>query len=381
MAREWDDISLTELHARRSAKWTRYPADVLPLWVAEMDFPLADPVADTLRDMVDRGDTGYAAPWAPDLAEAFAKFADAAWGQQVDPDAVRLMPDVLTGIGVALELASRPGDGVVIDTPVYPPFLEAIERAGRRGVEVDAVLEGDRWVPDLAGAAAAYADGARVHLLCNPHNPLGTVLRRAELEAVAEQAGRRGVTVVADEVHAPLSYDTAHVPFATIDADAARSSYTLTSASKAWNVAGLKAALLLAGPAVAKRLDDVPEVVSFGASLLGVAAGTAAFGEGRPWLDGTLAYLDGNRRALADLLAEHLPAVRYRVPEATYLAWLDCRALGLGDDPATAFLERGRVAVSGGLDFGARGAGHVRLNFATSRPLLAEAVRRMASAV
>lgn len=377
-AHPYDGISLDDLRLRRSAKWRVHPADVLPAWIAEMDFPLAAPVRDALVEAIQRDDTGYVHPG--DLAEAYAGFADRRWGLPVDPAAVRVMPDVMRGIMSAVETVTAPGDGIVVDVPAYPPFLHTLPETGRQVIPVPLAREGGRWSFDLDAIEAAYAAGARVHLLCNPHNPTGLVPSREVLVAIAELADRYDVTVVADEVHAPLTYsDAVHVPFGSLDAPAGRRAFGLASASKAWNVAGLKTALLVAGPDAREALAGVPEEVSFGASLLGVVANTAAFSAGEAWLDDTVAYLQGCRDLLGELLARDLPAVAWTPPSATYLAWLDLRGLGLGDDPAEALLQRGRVALSPGVDFGTPGLGWARLNFATSRPILVEVVRRMAA--
>jgi cystathionine beta-lyase len=381
MTHPYDAITLAELRERRSAKWQVHGPDVLAAWIAEMDFPLAEPVRAALLDAVGRSDTGYVHPGR--LAEAYAGFASRRWGLAVDPGLVRVVPDVMRGIAAAVEAVSRPGDGIVVDTPAYPPFLHVLPDTGRRVVQVPLVRGDDGgFALDLDGIERAYADGARVHLLCSPHNPTGLVLARPTLEAVAELADRYGVTVIADEVHAPLTYrEATHVPFASLDAPAARRSLSLASASKAWNVAGLKCALLVGAADSADVVTGLHEEVGFGASLLGVLANTAAYDAGEAWLDDTVSYLDGNRAALAELLAEQLPQVCWVRPSATYLAWLDCTRLGLGDDPAAVFLSRGRVALSPGPDFGAPGLGWARLNFATPRPLLADVVRRLADAL
>lgn len=382
MSHPFDELSLADLRRRRSVKWQLYPADVLPLWVAEMDYALAEPIRAALAELVDRGDTGYAHPGR--LAEAFAEFAQRRWALAVDPTHTRIVGDVMQGVRALLQAFTPPGAGVVINTPAYPPFFHHITDAGRRVVEVPLALDGEgRYGFDLDALEAAFAAGARAYLLNNPHNPTGRVFTEAELESVATLADRYDVLILADEVHAPLVYPGhRHVPLGSIDAVAARRGFTLTAASKGWNLAGLKTALIVAAdPDTAKRLRELPDEVSFGASLFGVVAGEAAFREGAPWLDDTIGYLDGNRRVLADLLAEHLPGVRYRPPEGTYLGWLDCRPLELGDNPGGRFLKYGRVAFSRGSDFGAPGVGHVRFNFATSRALVEEGVRRMAAAV
>ena len=377
----FDRLSLAALRRRRSEKWRAFPPDVLPAWVAEMDFPLAEPVKRALLEAVERDDCGYVHPG--DLAESFAAFAVDRFGWPVDPGRVTVVPDVMVGVAEVLRVVTGPGDGVVITPPVYPPFFAALADLGRATVEVPLARAAGRFELDLDRLAGAFAAGARALLLCNPHNPTGRVLARAELEAVAELAARHGVAVVADEVHAPLTLPGAtHTPWGCLGGGAAEHGIVVTSASKAWNFPGLKCAVVVAGSDRAQaQVAGIPREVRYGAGHLGLLASVAAFRDGGPWLDALLGHLDRNRRLLADLLAARLPEVGYAQPEASYLAWLDCQALGLGDDPAAVFLERGRVALSRGPDFGRPGAGFARLNLGTSAELVTEAVRRVAAAV
>jgi cystathionine beta-lyase len=373
----FDAIDEAALRRRQSAKWALYPSDVLPAWVAEMDYPLAEPIERALRDAIARGDAGYAS--GAGLGEAFARWAARRWSWDVDPADVHLVADVVTGIAELLRVATAPGDAVVIEPPVYAPFASTVRFLGRRVAEAPLVRSDRGWAPDLAAIERAYAGGARVHLLCSPQNPTGIVYEREALEAIGALAERHDVLVLADEIHAPLTLpDATHVPFPTVSAAARGRAIVLTSTSKAWNVAGLKAALMVAsadGPrAVLSRL--APET-PYHAGHLGVIAGIAALREGDAWLAQVLAILDRNRRLLADRLRSELPAVRYVMPQASYLAWLDCSALGLGDDPAAAFLAHGRVALSSGPTFGAQGRGFARLNLGTTRRLLEDAVARM----
>jgi cysteine-S-conjugate beta-lyase len=365
----FDDVSLGELRQRRSAKWTRYPADVLPAWVAETDFPLAPPVRTALAAAVARDDTGYADQRG--FAEAFAAFAAERWSWEVDPARTLLVADIMSGIAEVLRALTAPGDRVVVNPPVYAPFFGTTREVGRLVEEVPLV---DRGL-DLDGLERAFAGGARAYLLCNPHNPTGTVFGRAELAAVAELAARHGVLVVSDEVHAPMTLPGAtHTPYLTV----AEHGVALVSASKAWNVPGLKAALAVVR---ATDLARIPVHISYHTGHFGVLAAEAAFTDGVAWLDELVTHLDVQRQRVGDLLASDLPQVRYVPPQAGYLAWLDCRPLELGDDPSVAFLERGRVALSPGPAFGEPGRGFARLNFGTSGALLAEAVARMRSAL
>jgi cysteine-S-conjugate beta-lyase len=381
MANPLEALPIEALRARRSVKWRRYDPDVLPLWVAEMDVALAEPIAEALLAAVARGDTGYAD--AGRLAEAFAGFAGRRYGWAPDPAGIVVVADALRGISEVLTVLTAPGDGVVVNTPAYPPFFTTITALGRRFVPSPLArapdgsyrLDLDALDRDLAAA------GVSAYLLCNPHNPTGLVLSPDELTAVADLAERHRVRLLADEIHGPLVYPGGrHTPLATIPRSAAAESLIFASASKAWNLPGLKAALVVAAGAPALPVvRQLPADVTWGTGLFGVLAGEAAFERGEPWLDELLLGLDQNRALLATMLAARLPGIGYVPPAATYLAWLDLRALGLGDDPADPLLTRARVALSRGLDFGPEGTGHARLNFATRPSILNEAVRRIAS--
>jgi cystathionine beta-lyase len=380
MANPLQALSLDQLRRRTSAKWRRFAPDVLPAWVAEMDVPVAPPVARAIADAVAIGDTGY--PWGTIYAEALAEFAAARWGWTFDINNTAIVPDVMLGIVEVLKLVTGNRDAVVVNSPVYTPFYQFVEHMDRRVIEAPLTREHriDLAVLDAAFGRATAGGRPAAYLLCSPHNPTGTLHTRAELSAVAELAARHGVRVLSDEIHAPIVHPgTIHLPYLSLPGT--ENGFALLSASKAWNLAGLKAAVAVAGPAAAADLARMPEEVSHGPSHLGIIAHSSALRHGGAWLDSLLDGLDANRRLLSDLVAEHLPSVRYRPPHGTYLAWLDCRGLGLRQDPAQVFLDRGRVAVISGPSFGTGGAGHVRLNFATSPELLTEAVRRMASAL
>ena len=378
---EADPIDL--LRARTSAKWRLYDADVLPLPVAEMDYPLAEPIAYALHRAIDRSDTGYSS-LGPAVADAFRGFASTRFGWEPDPDRVTCTADVSMGLVEILRQAISPGDRVIVTSPIYPPFFDLVTEAGGV-VEEIALLGGirDGWSFDLPGIEAAFAAGARAMLLCNPHNPTGWVPAREDLAPIADLAAGFGATILSDEVHGPLAQPaTPYTPFLTVSDAAREHGVAVTAATKAFNIAGLKAALILTASERGDRLRDaMPYEVSWRMSHFGAIATIAAFTEGGHWLDGVLGSLDDNRRLLADLLEEELPGVGYRVPDATYLAWLDLTALGWGDDPATVALERARVALLGGPAFGADvGRGHARLNFACSPEVLAEAITRLADA-
>jgi cystathionine beta-lyase len=375
--------SLTELRRRRSFKWRAYPPDVLPSFVAEMDFTLAEPIVAAVTSALALGDTGYA--HRGQLGEAFARFAAHRFGWAPDPARVFPVPDVMTGLAEVVEAIAPRGAGIVVNPPVYPPFLFRFGFAGRRIIGAPlARSTGGRYALDPGAIEAALSEpGAAVYLLCSPHNPTGNVWARADLEMVAEACQRHGTVLLVDEVHAPLTLPGARfVPFLSLDHEITRSpsTFVFTSASKGWNIPGLMCGLAVAACAEgAQLLERRWEALLAG--HLGVLGSVAAFTEGLAWLDAVRGQLAENRALLAGLLAAHLPAVGYVPPQASFLAWLDCRDLGLGADPAAVFREKGRVALGPGPDFGAEGHGFARLNMGTSPELLGEAVRRMASAL
>jgi cystathionine beta-lyase len=278
---------------------------------------------------------------------------------------------------------TEPGDGVLVQTPVYPPFLGSVREMGRRLVTCDLAQSGAGYAIDFDLLRRAADPGVRVLLLCHPHNPTGRVFSRAELEGIAALALERNLIVVSDEIHADLVYPgRAHVPFATLGAEVERRTVTLTSATKAFNIAGLRCAVAVYGSEELKRrFRTVPRHLRGGVNTLGLAATEAAWRHADPWLADVLGYLDANRRRVAQVVRERLSGVGHAMPEATYLAWLDCRALELAPDPQRFFLERAGVALSYGAPFGDAGKGFVRLNFATSRAILDEILERMAKAL
>ncbi len=374
-------LPLAELRERTSEKWREYPADVLPLFVAETDFPLAPEVTAALRHAIDIGDTGYTASRGP-LAESYTAFALRRFGWQVDPARMRSTADVSMGIVEILRRVTQPGERVVVMPPIYPPFFDLVAEAGAEVERVPLRDTGAAWEIDLPGVRTALEDGATAILLCNPQNPTGTVHDRASLAALADLAEEFGAAVVSDEIHAPLAQPGAgFTPFLATGAAAERVGYAVVSASKAFNLAGLKCALMVtASDETSAVVRALPIEVEWRTGQLGLIAAVAAFSEASdPWLDGPLRTLDENRVLVEDLLAAHLPTARYRLPEAGYLAWIDLSALGWGDSPARRILKEARVALSAGPGFGAEGRGHVRLNFGTSPEIITEAIERMAS--
>jgi cysteine-S-conjugate beta-lyase len=370
---------LETLRERRSAKWQTFSADVLPLTVAEMDFALAEPVQAALRDAVERSDTGYAMP-APELGEALAGFAARRWSWDIAPASVTAVADVGVGVVQLLRALTSPDDVVVISPPVYPPFFDWVAEAGARLQQVALFHDEGGWRLDLPALEKSFATHPAAYVLCNPHNPVGRAHSFDELTALVELARRYAVPIISDEIHAPLVLPGAtFTPLQSVPG-AEKVAVSLLSASKAWNVAGLKCAAIVSGsPAMDTVIGRFPPDARWRTGHLGVIAAVAAFTTGEEWLDRLLSTLDRRRSQLAGLLLERLPMLTWDPPAATYLAWLDCTALGEGDSGQQQFL-RGGVALEPGLRFGASGAGFARLNFATSAELLDQATALMAAA-
>jgi cystathionine beta-lyase len=377
------DVTLERLREVGGVKWSQHP-EAIGAFVAEMDFGTAPPVAAAMHEAIDVGLLGYLPEWlATRMAVAWCGFARDRYAWEVQPERVRPLADVMAGFIAAVEHFSEPGTPVILPTPAYMPFLSVPQTLGRGVIEVPMALEDGRHVYDLEALDAAFRAGGNLMVLCNPHNPVGRVLEPAELAAVCEVVDRHGGRVFADEIHAPLVYDgRRHVPYASTSATAAAHTVTATSASKAWNLPGMKCAqLVLSNDADAATWAEVGRTAEHGASNLGVVANIAAYEDGRPWLDDLLGFLADSRQRLAELLADRLPQVGYRVPEGTYLAWLDLRELGLGDRPAQFVLEHAGVALTDGPMCGAVGAGFARYNFATPRAVMERTVEQLATAL
>jgi cystathionine beta-lyase len=379
-----DDLEVSLLCQRGGEKWALYPQDVLPLWVADMDFPVSKPIHRLLQRSLDLGDLGYPMHPRPTLLPAvFARRAEERFGWSVDTANVELITDVVQGIYVALHQFSAEGEGVVVQTPIYPPFLAAVGEMRRSPMENPLLVTEGGFQVDLEGLRGVVDERTRILLLCNPHNPSGRVYRREELEGIAEVALSRDLVVVSDEIHGDLVFPgSRHIPFASLSPEIEARTVTLTSASKPFNIAGLRCAVAVFGSAeLRKRFLGVPRHLRGGLGSFGIAASEVAWRHSQPWLDDVLAYLEANRDLVAEFTAAHLPSVRHFCPEATYLAWLDCRELDLEPSPYEFFLSRAKVALSDGAAFGGPGRGFVRLNFATSRQILSEALGRMAEAL
>ena len=380
-------LALQELRKRKSVKWRQFPADVLPLPIAEMDFPIAEPIKIALLDMIKRSDTGYLGPF-PEMFEAFAQFADDRWNWKVDVAHMRIATDVGVGTVEVIRTLIAPGDKVMLNSPVYDNMWRWVAEARATLVDVPLAMKGtygdnSDFSLDLNAIEREYKAGVKVHILCHPHNPVGVIFTKESLAALATLAKKYGVHIISDEIHGPLIYDySKFTPFLAVNQDAADVGITVTSASKGFNLAGLKCAVMITGSdSIKEKINSMPISVASRASLFGAVAATAAFRESVSWLDGVIISLDENRKLIRNLIDSKIPAINYRVPDFGYLAWLDLSALNLGDDPAKTLLERGKVAFNGGHMYGPRHSQCVRLNFGTSPEIISEAFDRILRSV
>nr|WP_201468438.1 aminotransferase class I/II-fold pyridoxal phosphate-dependent enzyme [Microbacterium hydrocarbonoxydans] len=379
----FDLLTENDLRNAGSLKWTTFP-DMIGAFVAEMDFGLAPAINGALKDALDLGVTGYLPDkLAKDLSAAASRWYADSYGWEVAADRIHHVPDVIAAFELAIENFTAPGAAVIVPTPAYMPFLVVPPMHDRRVIEVPSIEVDGRWVMDLEGVAQAFRDGGEMLVLCNPHNPLGTVATRDELLAIASVVTEAGGRVFSDEIHAPIVYAPAqHIPYASVSDAAAAHTVTATSASKAWNLAGLKCAqILLSNDADAELWERLGFWAGHGTSTLGVIANIAAYTGGREWLDGVVDYLDGNRRMLAQLVDEKLPGVRMTVPEGSYIALLDFRETGLTGDLGEWFREHAGVAMTDGAACGEAGIGYTRFVFALPRPVMVEGVERIARAL
>lgn len=384
LSAEFNSLDPATLRRRGSAKWRAIPKDVLPAWVADMDFPVAEPIRKAIGKLVDSSTLGYSIPAERhDLIPIFCDRVAERFAWPIQPGQVTLLTDVVQGLYLGCQIFSEPGDGVVIQTPIYPRFLDAVKNTGRRLVANPLAWSGERFELDIQGLRSAIDSTTRILMLCHPHNPTGRVFGRAELESLAELALEKNLIVLSDEIHADLVYGGhRHIPFASISPEISERTVTLMSASKAFNIAGLHCGLaIFGGDEVQERFEHGPVRTRGMVNSLGMAGSLAAFQQGQPWLDAVLEQLQQNRELVESFVAEHMPEIDYATPEATYMAWLDCRPLELQMEPRAFFLHHARVALSAGSEFGPGGEGCVRLNFATSRQILGEILDRMADAI
>ena len=381
----FDQLAEEELRRRKTIKWNLFGPDVLPLWIAEMDFPTAPAVLDGIRACVANEEFGYPPVGEDDLPRATADWCRRRYGWRVSPERVRVVPDVLKGLEVVINFLTRPESPVVLPVPAYMPFFDVLQITGRQRMEIPMLQEDSgRYVMDLEALDTAFAGGAGSMILCNPNNPLGTAFREDELRAIVDIAARHDARVIADEIHGPLVYGRRHVAAASVSDTAADTVVTLTSASKGWNLPGL-----ICAQAILSNDRDVRDWArinklhhQMGISTVGIRANIAAYNHGSGWLDELLVYLQANRDHLATALPELSPGLKINTPEATYMSWVDFRALNLPTEPAEHLLSKARVALNPGIPFGATvGSGFARLNFATTRAILDRAINAIAAAL
>jgi cystathionine beta-lyase len=343
-----------------------------------MDFPIAEEIKVALRDMIDRSDTGYLGPF-PEMFEAFKNFSSARWGWSPDVSQMRIATDVGVGTVEVIRTLINPGDRVVLNSPVYDNMWRWVAEVKAELVDVPLIEKGMEYSLDFEGIERAYKAGAKVHILCSPHNPVGIIFTKSELARIADLAKQYGVVVISDEIHAALTYPgNAFVPFLSVSDAAREVGICVTSASKAFNLAGLKCAMIITEiEALKDRINSMPISVAFRASLFGAVAATAAFDKSRSWLDGALKTLDENRKLIRALIDSKIPAIGYRIPDFGYLAWLDLSNLGLGEDPTKAILEKGKLAINSGSFYSPKHAQFARLNFGTSAENIEEAFNRI----
>jgi cystathionine beta-lyase len=363
-------------------KWQAFGPDVIPAWIAEMDFALAEPIAAMLHDAINRSDTGYA--WTGEVGEALGVFSATRWNWIIDPEQVMAVGDVLTGVSHVLISMTNPGESVVINSPVYPPFFTTVTDAAQRAlVDVPLIWDGSRYTFNQEKMEEAFSrSDVTAYLMCSPHNPTGRVFDQSEMQFIADLAKKYQVLVVADEIHAPITHlDYEFIPYLAIAGE--EPAVSVISASKAWNIAGLRCAQVVSSSKQLHKTltDSIPIEVQQSSGHLGALAAVTAYTQGAPWLDAMLAHLETQVTLLRGLLDQHLPDVSFTTPQASFLAWLDCRALDLGLDPAAHFLNQSQVALNSGPTFGPSGAGFARLNFATSAQILEEIVIRMARTI
>jgi cystathionine beta-lyase len=366
-----------------STKWNYFDADVLPLWTADMDFRVAEPIVAALRARVEHGVFGYARE-SEALREVIVARLESRYGWRVAPDAIVFQTGVLNGFRKVCQVVAGPADAILVQPPVYPPIATTPAANGSRHQESPLVRGADgRYEIDFDGFEGTITTDTRVFILCNPHNPVGRAFTRQELERLAEICLRRDVLICADEIHCDLLFSgVTHVPIASLSPEIARRSVTVMAPSKTFNIPGLHCSFAIVTDAALRAKIAKPGSADFAdVNLMGFVASLAAYRDGQAWLDEALRYLESNRDFLVDFVRREMPGVRVWAPEATYLAWLDCRESGIPGDPFEFFLKRARVGLSGGPAFGTGGAGFVRVNFGCTRATLVAALTRMRDAI
>jgi len=388
MTYNFDEI--IERRGTDSAKWCHYGDDVLPMWVADMDFRTPEPILRALHERIDHGIFGYCrTPEA--LRGAICDRMDRLYDWEVTPEQISFLPGLVSGLNVVCKAIGAPGAGVLVNAPVYPPFLNAPDNQARAlqiaQLATHTVQHDDRthlrYELDFDAFAEAITDQTQLYILCNPHNPVGRAFTRDELLRIAEICAQHDLVICADEIHSDLLMgDTQHVPLASLAPEIAQRTITFQAPSKTFNMPGLGCSFaIIQNPELRKRMDAAANRLVPHVNVLGYTAALAAYTECDDWVRALCAYLTTNREVVLDYVNEHLPSVRVTQPEATYLAWLDCRETGIADNPFQFFLEEAKVALNDGARFGPGGEGFVRLNYGCPRELLIEGLTRIHTAL
>ncbi|MBC8508300.1 MAG: pyridoxal phosphate-dependent aminotransferase [Anaerolineales bacterium] len=379
----FDFDTLPDRRSTESAKWRVYDEDVLPMWVADMDFKSPEAVIQAIQDRVAHGVFGYPKPQEA-LKESVVAWLDRRHGWSVDPEHLIFVPGVVTGFNLAAHTAAQPGDGVLVQTPTYGPFLKVADNVKLIQQENELIRgEDGQYAIDLDAFEAAINEKTRIFMLCNPQNPTGRVFRKDELEAMAEICLRHNVIICSDEIHGDLVFsESKHIPIALLDPEIAANTITLLAPSKTFNIAGLKASIaVIENDELRQQYEIAKQGLVGWVNLLGQVATQASYEKGAAWLDALLEYLQSNRDYVHDFVEEQLPGISMANPEGTYLAWLDCKGMDIEDKPCDFFMENARVAMNDGDWFGAGGEGHIRFNFGAPRSLVKEALEKMKEAI
>ena len=379
---KYDFDQVVERRGSDSIKWQRYGNEVLPLWVADMDFVSPEPIVKALHERVDHRVFGYGGA-TEELIGVIRQRLKGLYGWDVPGEEIVFVPGVVTGLNLAFQLFAEPGEAVLVQTPVYSHFIADPVNRGRAVIDPPLVKKGDTYEIDSDAFEKAITDRTRIFVLCNPHNPVGRVFRKDELERLADTCMRRNILICADEIHCDLLYPGyRHIPIATLGSEVADRTITFMSPSKTFNLAGLKCSFaIIKDPVLRKTWVRGSEGLIPHVNIMGMTAAVAAFRDGQEWLDQCLVYLTGNRDFLAEYLRKKLPSISMTSMEATYLAWLDCRQSGIPGNPFRFFITEGKVALNDGAEYGKGGEGFARLNFACPRKTLVDALERMADAI
>ena len=386
---QYDFDHIPDRRLTDSMKWSKYEPDVLPLWVADMDYPVAVPILQALRNRIEHGIHGYPDTHSqlnpyPELRQVLVDRMQRLYNWQVAPDELVFLPGVIVGLNLTCHALAEEGGNVLVLTPVYPPFLLTAANAGMQRKDALLCRDSDgHYEIDWEAFEAGLITQTRVFILCNPHNPVGRVFRKDELERMAEICLRKGVVICSDEIHCDLLFKgQRHIPIASLDHEIARNTVTLMAATKTFNIAGLQCSFaIIQNQELRKKVELSTKGLVMWVNLIGLNAALAAYRDGQEWLDQVLVYMEDNRNFLFNYVQEHLPQVQMAMPEGTYLAWLDCRNAGIQGNPHEFFLKEARVAFNDGVTFGKGGEGFVRLNFGCSREVLTQALERIRSAL